>query len=80
MANRRGRASIQEEIEQQADEELPEREALSLITTEVGAPVHAAVAINADEGRFQGRRRRQRDAEQDARRPLDSQHFPALEQ
>ena len=36
----------QEELEQQAGEELPEREAMSLIDANVAAPVNAAVAAN----------------------------------
>jgi hypothetical protein len=36
-----------EELEQQAGEELPDREAMSLINANVAAPVNAAVALNA---------------------------------
>lgn len=35
-----------EEIEQQAGEELPDREAMSLLNLNVAAPVNAAVAAN----------------------------------
>jgi hypothetical protein len=36
-----------EELEAQAGEELPDREAMSLINANVAAPVNAAVALNA---------------------------------
>ncbi len=36
-----------EELEQQDGEELPDREAMSLINANVAAPVNAAVALNA---------------------------------
>ena len=36
----------QEELEAQAGEELPDREAMSLINANVAAPVNAAVAAN----------------------------------
>ena len=36
-----------EELEQQAGEELPDREAMSLINANLAAPVNAAVALNA---------------------------------
>jgi len=36
-----------EELEQQGGEELPDREAMSLINANVAAPVNAAVALNA---------------------------------
>lgn len=36
-----------EELEQQAGEELPEREEMSLINANIAAPVNAAVALNA---------------------------------
>jgi len=36
-----------EELEQQAGEELPDREEMSLINANVAAPVNAAVALNA---------------------------------
>jgi hypothetical protein len=36
-----------EELEQQEGEELPDREAMSLINANVAAPVNAAVALNA---------------------------------
>lgn len=36
-----------EELEQQAGEQLPEREEMSLINANVAAPVSAAVALNA---------------------------------
>ena len=35
-----------EELEQQGGEELPDREAMSLINANVAAPVNAAVAAN----------------------------------
>jgi hypothetical protein len=35
-----------EELEQQAGEELPDREAMSLINANVAAPINAAVAAN----------------------------------
>jgi len=37
----------QDELEAQAGEELPDREAMSLINANVAAPVNAAVALNA---------------------------------
>ena len=36
-----------EELEQETGEELPDREAMSLINANVAAPVNAAVALNA---------------------------------
>jgi hypothetical protein len=36
-----------EELEAQAAEELPDREAMSLINANVAAPINAAVALNA---------------------------------
>ena len=36
-----------EELEAMAGEELPDREAMSLINANVAAPVNAAVALNA---------------------------------
>ena len=36
----------QEELQQQQGEELPDREAMSLINANVAAPVNAAVAAN----------------------------------
>jgi len=35
-----------EELEQEAGEELPDREAMSLINANLAAPVNAAVALN----------------------------------
>ncbi len=35
-----------EELEQQVGEELPDREAMSLVNANVAAPVNAAVALN----------------------------------
>jgi hypothetical protein len=35
-----------EELEQQEAEELPDREAMSLINTNLAAPINAAVALN----------------------------------
>ena len=37
----------EEELQQQEGEELPDREAMSLINANVAAPVNAAVALNA---------------------------------
>ena len=37
----------EEEIAEQAGEELPDREAMSLVNANVAAPVNAAVALNA---------------------------------
>ncbi len=36
-----------EELEAQAGEELPDREAMSLVNANLAAPVNAAVALNA---------------------------------
>ena len=36
-----------EELEQQQGEELPDREAMSLVNANVAAPINAAVALNA---------------------------------
>ena len=36
-----------EELEAQTGEELPDREAMSLINANVAAPINAAVALNA---------------------------------
>jgi hypothetical protein len=36
-----------DELEQEAGEELPDREAMSLINGNVAAPINAAVALNA---------------------------------
>jgi hypothetical protein len=36
-----------EELEEQGGEQLPDREAMSLINANVAAPVNAAVALNA---------------------------------
>ena len=36
-----------QEIDQQSGEELPDREAMSLINANVAAPINAAVALNA---------------------------------
>jgi len=36
-----------QEIEEQSGEELPDREAMSLINANVAAPINAAVALNA---------------------------------
>jgi hypothetical protein len=40
-------AMTEEELEDQAGEELPDREAMSLINANLAAPVNAAVALNA---------------------------------
>lgn len=37
----------QEELQQQAGQELPDREAMSLINANLAAPINAAVAANA---------------------------------
>lgn len=37
----------EEELDEQSGEELPDREAMSLIDANVAAPVNAAVALNA---------------------------------
>jgi hypothetical protein len=37
----------EQELEEQAGEELPDREAMSLVNANVAAPVNAAVALNA---------------------------------
>ena len=37
----------EEELAQQSGEELPDREAMSLVNANVAAPVNAAVALNA---------------------------------
>jgi hypothetical protein len=37
----------QEELEAQGAEQLPDREAMSLINANVAAPINAAVALNA---------------------------------
>lgn len=42
-----GRELSAEELEAQGGEELPDREAMSLINANVAAPVNAAVALNA---------------------------------
>jgi hypothetical protein len=36
-----------EELDEQAGEQLPDREAMSLINANVAAPINAAVALNA---------------------------------
>ncbi len=36
----------QEELEQQASEQLPEREEMSLVNTNIAIPINAAVAAN----------------------------------
>lgn len=36
----------QEELQQQSGQELPDREAMSLINANVAAPINAAVALN----------------------------------
>ena len=42
----RGEELSQEELEAQGGEELPDREAMSLINANLAAPVNAAVAAN----------------------------------
>lgn len=41
-----GRGLSQEELEQEGAEELPDREAMSLIDADIAAPVNAAAALN----------------------------------
>ncbi len=41
-------ALTSEELEAQAGEELPDREAMSLINANLAAPINAAVAFNVD--------------------------------
>ena len=43
----KGQELSQEELEAQGGEELPDREAMSLLNANVAAPVNAAVALNA---------------------------------
>jgi predicted nucleic acid-binding protein len=45
-AKRAGEELSQEELEAQAGENLPDREAMSLVDANVAAPVNAAVAAN----------------------------------
>ena len=40
-------ALTEEELESETGEELPDREAMSLINANIAAPVNAAVALNA---------------------------------
>ena len=42
----KGQELSQEELQQQQGEELPDREAMSLINANLAAPVNAAVAAN----------------------------------
>lgn len=46
MANERKQELTAEEIEQQAGQELPDREAMSLVNANLAAPINAAVAAN----------------------------------
>jgi len=46
MAERKTEELSQEELQQQGGEELPDREAMSLIDANIAAPVNAAVAAN----------------------------------
>lgn len=42
-----GKELSQEELQQQPGQELPDREAMSLINAKLAAPINAAVAANA---------------------------------
>jgi len=44
---RKNQELTDEELEQQAAAELPDREAMSLVNANVAAPINAAVALNA---------------------------------
>jgi hypothetical protein len=46
MTDKRDQELSQEELEAQAGEELPDREAMSLINANLAIPVNAAVAAN----------------------------------
>jgi hypothetical protein len=46
MAEEKNRELTPEELEQEAANELPDREAMSLINANIAAPVNAAVAAN----------------------------------
>lgn len=46
MTNSNEQELTQEELDQQGAEELPDREAMSLIDANVAAPINAAVAAN----------------------------------
>lgn len=46
MIDERNRELTAEEIEQQAGQELPDREAMSLVNANLAAPINAAVAAN----------------------------------
>ena len=47
MAEKRQREELsQEELQQQQGEELPDREAMSLVNANVAIPINAAVAAN----------------------------------
>jgi hypothetical protein len=46
MAEEQNRELTPEELEQEAANELPDREAMSLINANLAAPVNAAVAAN----------------------------------
>lgn len=47
MEDQEKKELTQEELEQQEGNELPDREAMSLINANVAAPINAAVALNA---------------------------------
>ncbi|MGI8688449.1 MAG: hypothetical protein ACR2M3_07700 [Thermomicrobiales bacterium] len=47
MANDKKRELTAEEMEQQAGEELPERDEMSLVNLNAAIPVNAAIALNA---------------------------------
>jgi hypothetical protein len=46
MAKDKGTELSAEELQQQGGEELPDREAMSLVDANVAAPINAAVAAN----------------------------------
>jgi len=46
MANEKKRELTAEELEQQAGEELPDREEMSLINANAAIPINAAAALN----------------------------------
>jgi hypothetical protein len=47
MSDQHEQELTSEELEEQGGEQLPDREAMSLINANVAAPVNAAVALNA---------------------------------
>lgn len=46
MANDQGQELTAEELDQEGAEELPDREAMSLVNANIAIPVNAAVAAN----------------------------------